>query len=86
MIKLESYISNKLKAPDTASNYIKGLTTSINKLAFYADSIAVSQSAYIQFLCGEGVRRVNYKKMAILYVIYEDFVHIKRVIPGSLIR
>ncbi|OAV73229.1 hypothetical protein Barb6_00425 [Bacteroidales bacterium Barb6] len=87
MIKLESYISNDLKAPEIASDYMKGLRASINKLATRADCFAVSQSAYIQFLCkGEDARRINYKKMAILYVIRRNFVYIKRVIPGSLIR
>jgi len=31
------------------------------------------------------VRRINYKKMAILYTVYEDTVLIHRVVAGSMI-
>ncbi|OAV69285.1 hypothetical protein Barb4_01773 [Bacteroidales bacterium Barb4] len=86
--KLHHYISHGLHAPETAARYIDGLRNAIQRLASYAGSIAVSQNADIQYLCGQGARRINYKKrMAILYMIYDDdFVYIKRVIPGSLIR
>ncbi|OAV74456.1 hypothetical protein Barb7_02050 [Bacteroidales bacterium Barb7] len=86
MAKLNHYISYGLNSPETAARYMDELRNAIQRLAFYADSIAISQSAYIQFLCGEDTRRVNYKKMAILYVIRRDFVYVKRVLPGSLIR
>ncbi|OAV72163.1 hypothetical protein Barb4_00096 [Bacteroidales bacterium Barb4] len=84
--KLDHYISHVLHVPETSVTYVDGLRNAIQRLAFYAGSIAISQNAYIQYLCGQGARRVNYKKMAILYVIYEDSVYIKRVIPGGLIR
>ncbi|OAV72309.1 hypothetical protein Barb6_01245 [Bacteroidales bacterium Barb6] len=88
MAKLNHYISYDLNAPEIAARYMDGLRNAMKRLASYAGSIAVSQNAYIQYLCGQGARRINYKKrMAILYMIYDDdFVYIKRVIPGSLIR
>jgi plasmid stabilization system protein ParE len=74
------------KQSQTARRNRIGLYTEIRRLSSYAGSIAVSRSAYIQALYGPGARRVNYGKMAIIYLIEGDYVYIKRVMAASLIR
>ncbi|OAV68515.1 Plasmid stabilization system protein [Bacteroidales bacterium Barb4] len=83
---LDYYIRNGLKAPSTADRYVDGLYKAIRMLSSSADSKAVSQSDYIQSRYGPNARHIVFKKMVVIYRIEDDFVHIKRVIPGSLIR
>ncbi|OAV73843.1 hypothetical protein Barb7_02769 [Bacteroidales bacterium Barb7] len=84
--ELDYYIRNELKAPLTATRYMAGLYKAIWKLSSSASFGAVSQSDYIQSRYGPSARRIVFKKMVVIYRIEDDFVHIKRVIPGSLIR
>jgi hypothetical protein len=81
-----NYIFYEYKQSLTALHNRIELRKTIQKLSVYAGFIAVSRSAYIQSLCGPGARRVNYKKMAIIYVIHNDYVFIQRVIAGALIH
>jgi plasmid stabilization system protein ParE len=81
-----NYILYEYKQPLTALRNRIELRKTFQKLSVYAGSIAISQSNYIQSLCGPGARRVNCKKMAIIYVIHNDYVYIKRVIAGALIH
>ena len=64
---------------------MKGLDNTIQKLSMYAGSIAISTNTYIQSFYGPEARRVNYKKMVIIFTIYKNYAYIKRVIPASLI-
>ncbi|MDR0733126.1 MAG: hypothetical protein LBF08_03570 [Dysgonamonadaceae bacterium] len=59
------------------------MKTAIWKLSYYAASIGVNQ--YIQTKFGVDARHITFKKMAIIYVIKDDTVYIKRIIPSSLI-
>ncbi|OAV68434.1 hypothetical protein Barb6XT_01008 [Bacteroidales bacterium Barb6XT] len=86
MEELNDYISNGLKAPLTATRYIAGLYKAIWRLSSSADSKAVSQSDYIQSRYGPGARHIVFKKMVVIYCIDDDYVYIRRVISGSLIR
>jgi hypothetical protein len=74
------------KQPQTAYRNRLGLYNEIQKLSVHAGSIAICRNDFIQFLYGPEARRVNYKKMAIIFVLHHDKVYIKRVIPASLIR
>ncbi|MDR3194266.1 MAG: hypothetical protein LBT76_03105 [Tannerella sp.] len=74
------------KQPLTALRNRIELRKTLQKLAVYAGSISISQSNYIQSLYGPDARRVNYKKMAIIYVIRNGYVFIKRIIASALIH
>lgn len=71
-------------APITAFRYIEGLIDTINELsvtgALYSNYTAISITEY-----GQNLKRINYKKMAILYSIYKDIVYIHRIIPANTI-
>jgi len=70
--------------PMTAEKYIRELRAEIEKLKQYPERNAVRDSRFLlQF--GTNVRRVNYKKMAIIYTIHNDFVYIHRIIAGALL-
>jgi hypothetical protein len=81
-----NYIFYEYKQPLTALRNRIALHKTIQKLSVFAGSIAISQSNYIQALYGPDARHINYKKMAIIYVIHSDYVLIQRVIPSALIR
>ena len=79
------HICNVYKRPLTAVRNRQGLYDTISQLSASAGSIAISQSDYIQSHFEVGARRINYKKMAIIFVVEEHYVYIKRVIAGSII-
>ncbi|MDR0414239.1 MAG: hypothetical protein LBH84_02330 [Prevotellaceae bacterium] len=62
------------------------LYQALEGLSFYADSIAVSQSNYIQSRFGPAARCINHKKMTVIYVVYGDYVYVKRVVHSALIH
>jgi plasmid stabilization system protein ParE len=71
-------------APENAEKYLRGLLETINLLERNAAIYAVqTDSFYRQF--GPNVRRVNYKKMAVIYTVYENIAHIHRIVTASLI-
>ena len=83
------FITEECKSPLTAARYVQGIYDEINKLSTQARIHKIERAPfYRQF--GFAVRRVNYKKMAILYSIIEyyvpeSFIWIHRVMPASLI-
>jgi plasmid stabilization system protein ParE len=84
--RLFVYISSVQKAPLTANRYKKGVKKTILGLSVYGGSIAVCANEYIQSRYGPGVRRTNYKKVAIFFVIEGDVVYVKRVMAAGLVR
>jgi plasmid stabilization system protein ParE len=82
---LKQFIKNELKVPETASNYIKGLNATIQKLSYLAD-IRKGFNPYVQSMFGENAHHVIYKKMTIIYYIENDCVYVDRVIATSLIH
>ena len=86
---LFDFITEKYKSPLTAARYIQGIYDEINKLSTQACIHGIEKASfYRQF--GFAVRRINYKKMAILYSVIEcnvseNFVWIYRVMAASLI-
>jgi len=71
-------------APLTAFKYTQELIDTIKKLQFFPEAYSVQTHSFLsQF--GTNVRRVNYKKMAIIYTIQNDFVYIHRIIAGALL-
>ena len=81
---LANYIIDKCKAPKTAVEYTQGLFKKINSLKNSADSYALYNRKSLQQY-GWDLRRINYKKMAILYTIHGNTVLIRRILPSAMI-
>jgi len=84
--KLLLAIATDYKSPVTAQRYIAAVWDKILRLKHYAGSIAPYRHSGLQQRYGHSLRRINYKKMAILYTLESsDTVLIARIIPGSII-
>ncbi|HEY5509358.1 MAG TPA: type II toxin-antitoxin system RelE/ParE family toxin [Paludibacter sp.] len=81
---LSDAIMYQYKAPTTAFCYIQGLLDEIKKLRTHAESYSIQASSYFSQY-GFNVRRLNYKKMAIIYTVTNNTAYIKRVVPASTI-
>ena len=78
------YISDELDAPLTALKHYEGLSGKINELERNPKAYPMrNQKSLIKY--GLFVRRVNYKRMAVLYTIFGDVVFIHRIIASSMI-
>jgi plasmid stabilization system protein ParE len=72
------------KSPLTSFRYVQGIINTINKLRKNPEIYPIRfNQTLMQY--GLFVRRVNYKKMAIIYTINNHTVTIQRVIASSLI-
>ena len=72
------------KSPTTAVKYLRGLNKEMNRLKNNAQTFSIQSGIYFSQY-GFNVRRLNYKKMAIIYTVLIDTVFIQRVIPSSTI-
>lgn len=79
-------INEKYKAPITAKKYTTELIKDIYKLRSSAESIPLCKQQSIINKYGYNSRRINYKKMAIIYTVIEDIVIIEAITPQSSIR
>ncbi len=71
-------------APLTAIKHYAELTKIINNLKCFPESYPVQTGiSFLRF--GPNVRRINYKKMAIIYTVHGDIVYIQRIMPANLI-
>ena len=82
-------ITEEYKSPLTAARYVQGIYDEINKLSTQAAIHKIEKGSFYQQF-GFSVRRVNYKKMAVIYSIIdynvpESFVWIYRIMAASLI-
>lgn len=82
---LRQVIKENYHAPLTAIKYVAGLRAEINKLSYCALTIGVSRSSFLINKYGSHIRRINYKKMAILYIVHGEYVVIKAIIPSAII-
>ena len=81
---LRFVITEIFKSPNTATVYVEELRKEINLLAISAESFPVSTlSSVIKY--GHNARRINYKKMSIIFTIHNDIVLIHRIIAGSML-
>jgi plasmid stabilization system protein ParE len=81
---LSYIITETYQSPLTAIRYLDGIFDKIKTLSKFPESYPVRQNlSLLQY--GINVRRINYKKMAIIYTVNEDTVYIHRVIASSLI-
>ena len=84
MRDLSNTISFEYKSPLKAIKYLKGLYVEIMKLSSHAESYMLQKHMPI-IKYGFNTRRLNYKKMAIIYSVIDNSVYIQRVIPFSAI-
>ena len=81
---LHFYIFETCKSPITSKRFIDGLFHKIKSLSHTAESYPISSlKSILQY--GYNARRINYKKMTIIYTVHQKTVLIHRVIPGALI-
>jgi plasmid stabilization system protein ParE len=83
IVDLRRYIKDTLKMSQTASDYLKDLDAAIQKLPDYAE--AIGGNDYVRARFGHNARHIRFKKMTIIYLIEEDYLFIRRVIPSSAI-
>ena len=82
--QLSDVIKYQYKSPLTAFKYIQGLVDEIKILSVSAESYIIqTRKSFTKY--GYNVRKVNYKKMSILYTVSNKTVYIHRVIPASTI-
>ncbi|MFZ4726218.1 MAG: hypothetical protein ACOYMD_12310, partial [Paludibacter sp.] len=74
------------KAPITAKKYTTELIKEIYKLRITAESISICSQKSILSTFGYNARRINYKKMAIIYTIFSEIVVIETIIPQANIK
>ncbi|NLO72283.1 MAG: type II toxin-antitoxin system RelE/ParE family toxin [Porphyromonadaceae bacterium] len=82
--KLFDIIFNKYRMPNTAFKYLKELRKVIISLSRNAETYQIQTRASLQQY-GLNVRRINYKKMAIIYTVHGELVYIHRVVPQNSI-
>lgn len=85
LANLSDVIKFKFHAPITAFKYGKELRVLLESLSTSATIYQIQTNPFIVRQYGNFVRRVNYKKMAVLYSVYGNTVYILRVIPQSTI-
>ena len=81
--ELKDAIEFSYQAPLTAKRYVEELNTKMQWLANGADYFPVVPELSYQFGCD--MRRLNFKRMAILYSIEGDIVNILRIIPQNMV-
>jgi plasmid stabilization system protein ParE len=79
-----SHISVQYGMPITALKHYEKISAVINSLKINPERYPVRCSLSLQQY-GTNVRRVNYKKMAIIYTIDGFVVYVHRVVPASMI-
>lgn len=79
------FISENYKAPITAKNYIDGLFEELDALSNYAGSLALYTNLNLQKKYGYRIKRTNYKKIAIIFIVENQTVFVVRILPASSI-
>ena len=77
-------IANKYKAPLSAFKYVQGLKDTIDQLKRHPDALPLNYHKPFEKY-GPTIRRINYKRMAIIYDISENTVYIHRILAASTI-
>lgn len=78
------HIRNVYHAPITVIKHYAELSNCINSLKSFPERQPLqSSSFFLRF--GSNIRRINYKKMAIIYTVQGDIVYIHRIMPANLI-
>ena len=83
LISLRDAIKECYQAPLTAKRYMEDLNTKMQWLENGADYFPVVPE--LSYMYGYDIRRLNFKKMAILYYIEGRIVYVHRVIAQSMV-
>ena len=84
LVQLAHTITYDFGSPLTSFKYVRELKEIINSLRQFPERNQVRDNRnLLQY--GTNVRRINYKKMAIIYTIHNDLVYIHRIIAGALL-
>lgn len=78
------YIILDCNAPLTALKHYEDLFKTLKSLQRFPKSYPVQTGKFFLSF-GTQVRRLNYKKMAIIYTVHSSIVYIHRIIASSLI-
>lgn len=82
---LYDFIDFTCKSPRTAKNYVFGLRDEIKKLSYSANAYVIQDDAnYKKY--GTNIRRLNFKKMTVLFTLENNEVIILSIIPSGLIK
>lgn len=82
--ELYFFIVSEYKTYRTAERYVDGLEKAILQLINSAESFEVQTNPSLSRY-GLNVRRINYKRMAIIHTVQDKTVFIHRIIPASMI-
>ena len=86
ILDLADVINYKFKSPSTAKKYTTELIIEIYKLKTTAESIPLCSQISVVAKYGYNARRINYKKIAIIYTVNESIVVIEAIIPQGNIK
>lgn len=84
IVELTNIITYDYSAPLAAFRYAQGLKETIELLTKFPESYSLQTHTSLSRY-GQNVRRINYKRMAIIYTIHGNIVYIHRIIPASMI-
>ena len=82
--ELFDVIAYDFQAPATAIKYIQELVDTVKQLQVFPEAFPIQTNSTLSRY-GANVRRINYKKMAIIYTVHDDTVYIHRIMAGALI-
>lgn len=78
------YIFGEVKAPLAAERYVNGIYDKLKELSYSAESYKIqTHKSFLQF--GNFVRKINYKKMTVIYTVHGYMVYIHRIVPANTI-
>lgn len=77
MMEIVSYISEVLKEPEIAKEYIDRIEIAIQKRCPFADSFPIYPGSEIRELPYRSIKVGNY---VILYVVYANIMEVRRVV------
>ena len=78
------FIKIECNSPITARKYIDGIFKTIRIILKQPASFPLFDSKLAQRY-GFDVRKINYKKVTIMYSVYEQLIYIHRIMASSLI-
>ena len=81
---LSNSISFEYQSPATAIKYLREIYNEMGKLSVMADSFPIQKSTFFKQY-GFNVRRLNYKKITIIYTVIDYTAYIQRVVPSTTI-
>jgi plasmid stabilization system protein ParE len=79
------FIVSEYKTYNTAEKYVDGIEQAILSLELYAEIFPLQTNRFFRKY-GQYVRRINYKKMAIIYTVHDTTVYIHRIVPAAIVN